>query len=138
MGSFAAGQVGYKHLARRYPSDIPLHRRFGYFFLGALVIVLPAWLLFGNPEKLPTTPSQWGVLVWMGVLATALGQFCWNKGATLVDAGTLAVMNNMAVPVGLILNLLFWDTDADLLRLTLGGLIILASLRINRLGRRTA
>jgi len=136
--TFAAGQVGYKHLARRYPSDIPLHRRFGYFFLGALVIVLPAWLLFGNPEKLPTTPSQWGVLVWMGVLATALGQFCWNKGATLVDAGTLAVMNNMAVPVGLILNLLFWDTDADLLRLTLGGLIILASLRINRLGRRTA
>lgn len=136
--TFAAGQVGYKHLARRYPSDIPLHRRFGYFFLGALVIVLLAWLLFGNPEKLPTTPSQWGVLVWMGVLATALGQFCWNKGATLVDAGTLAVMNNMAVPVGLILNLLFWDTDADLLRLTLGGLIILASLRINRLGRRTA
>ena len=47
-------------------------------------------------------------------------------------------MNNMAVPVGLILNLLFWDTDADLLRLTLGGLIILASLQINRLGRRTA
>ncbi len=136
--TFAAGQVGYKHLARRYPSDIPLHRRFGYFFLGALVIVLPAWLLFGNPDKLPTTPSQWGVLVWMGVLATALGQFCWNKGATLVDAGTLAVMNNMAVPVGLILNLLFWDTDADLLRLTLGGLIILASLQINRLGRRTA
>ena len=73
--TFAAGQVGYKHLARRYPSDIPLHRRFGYFFLGALVIVLPAWLLFGNPDKLPTTPSQWGVLVWMGVLATALGQF---------------------------------------------------------------
>ena len=136
--TFAAGQVGYKHLARRYPSDIPLHRRFGYFFLGALVIVLPAWLLFGNPDKLPTTPSQWGVLVWMGVLATALGQFCWNKGATLVDAGTAMLFITAKVPVGLILNLLFWDTDADLLRLTLGGLIILASLQINRLGRRTA
>ncbi|MGK9064621.1 carboxylate/amino acid/amine transporter [Stutzerimonas chloritidismutans] len=132
--TFAAGQVGYKHLAQRYPSDIPLYRRFGYFFLGALVIVLPAWLLFGNPDKLPSTPAQWGVLIWMGVLATALGQFCWNKGATLVDAGTLAVMNNMAVPVGLILNLVIWGTETNLLLLAIGGVIILASLRINRLG----
>ena len=132
--TFAAGQVGYKHLAQRYPSDIPLYRRFGYFFLGALVIVLPAWLLFGNPDKLPSTPAQWGVLIWMGVLATALGQFCWNKGATLVDAGTLAVMNNMAVPVGLILNLVIWGTETNLLLLAIGGAIILASLRINRLG----
>ncbi|GAB6386717.1 carboxylate/amino acid/amine transporter [Stutzerimonas marianensis] len=136
--TFAAGQVGYKHLAHRYPSDIPLYRRFGYFFLGALVIVLPAWLLFGNPERLPSTSMQWGVLVWMGILATALGQFCWNKGATLVDAGTLAVMNNMSVPVGLVLNLVIWGTETDLLLLTIGGLIILASLRINRLGLKQA
>ncbi|MCG6541942.1 carboxylate/amino acid/amine transporter [Pseudomonas sp. KSR10] len=136
--TFAAGQVGYKHLAQRYPSDIPLYRRFGYFFLGALVIVLPAWLLFGHVDKLPTTASQWGVLIWMGVLATALGQFCWNKGATLVDAGTLAVMNNMAVPVGLVLNLLFWGTETNLVLLAIGGLIILASLWINRLGRKQA
>jgi drug/metabolite transporter (DMT)-like permease len=72
----------------------------------------------------------------MGVLATALGQFCWNKGATQVDAGTLAVMNNMAVPVGLVLNLLFWGTATNLPLLTIGGLIILASLWINRMGRR--
>lgn len=136
--TFAAGQVGYKHLAQRYPSDVPLHRRFGYFFLGALVIVLPAWLMFGNPDKLPSTVDQWAVLVWMGILATALGQFCWNKGATQVDAGTLAVMNNMAVPVGLILNLLFWGTQTDLMLLALGGLLILASLKINGLGRQQA
>ena len=136
--TFAAGQVGYKHLALRYPSDVPLHRRFGYFFLGALVIVLPAWLLFGNPDNLPSTSTQWGVLIWMGVLATALGQFCWNKGATLVDAGTLAVMNNMAVPVGLVLNILFWSTETNLVILTIGGLIILASLKINNLGRKQA
>lgn len=136
--TFAAGQVGYKHLAHRYPSDIPLYRRFGYFFMGALIIVLPAWLFFGNPDKLPSTTSQWVVLAWMGVLATALGQFWWNKGATLVDAGTLAVMNNMAVPVGLVLNLMFWSKETNLLLLTVGGSIILASLWINRFGRQNA
>lgn len=79
---------------------------------------------------------QWGVLVWMGLLATALGQFWWNKGATQVDAGTLAVMNNLSVPVGLLINLLVWNTEEDLLRLTVGGLIIVGSLWVNRLGRK--
>ncbi len=100
--------------------------------------MLPAWLLFGDAQKLPTTTTQWSVLIWMGVLATALGQFCWNKGATLVDAGTLAVMNNMSVPVGLLLNLLIWGTSTNLVLLAVGGTIILASLRINRLGQMKA
>lgn len=132
--TFAAGQVGYKHLAAHYQSQIPLHRRFGYFFLGALLVVLPAWLILGDPERLPTTPTQWGVLLWMGVLATALGQFCWNKGATLVDAGTLAVMNNLSVPVGLVINLLVWGSETRLDLLAIGGALILASLWINRAG----
>ncbi|MCF7202046.1 carboxylate/amino acid/amine transporter [Pseudomonas oligotrophica] len=134
--TFAAGQVGYRQLARRYPSAIPLHRRFGYFFLGALVVVLPAWLALGDPDRLPSTDLQWGVLLWMGVLATALGQFCWNKGATQVDAGTLAVMNNLSVPVGLVLNLVFWGSHADLLLLVVGGGLIVASLKVNGLSRR--
>ncbi|WP_027589532.1 carboxylate/amino acid/amine transporter [Pseudomonas sp. RL] len=135
--TFATGQVLYKRLVARHPCDVPLFRRFGYFFLGALIIVLPAWLLLGNPQRLPTTDVQWGVLVWMGLLATALGQFWWNKGATQVDAGTLAVMNNLSVPVGLLINLLVWNTEEDLLRLTVGGLIIVGSLWVNRLGRKS-
>lgn len=132
--TFAAGQVFYKHLVQRYPSDIPQFRRFGYFFVGALLVALPGWLLFGNLQKLPTTELQWGVLVWMGLLATALGQFWWNKGGTLVDAGTLAVMNNLHVPVGLLINLLIWNESADLPRLALGGAVIVASLGVNRFG----
>ncbi|KAF1052537.1 MAG: hypothetical protein GAK43_01873 [Stenotrophomonas maltophilia] len=135
--TFAAGQVLYKHLVARYPSPIPQHRRFGYFFLGALLVALPGWLLLGNPHKLPSTEVQWGVLLFMGLFATALGQFWWNKGGTQVDAGTLAVMNNLHVPVGLLINLLIWNQQADLLRLALGGAVIVASLGVNRLGRRS-
>lgn len=134
--TFAAGQVGYKHLAARYQSQIPLHRRFGYFFIGALLVVLPAWLLLGDPERLPTSSTQWGVLLWMGVLATALGQFCWNKGATLVNAGTLAVMNNLSVPVGLIINFLVWGSETRLDLLLVGGSLIIGSLWISRNGPR--
>lgn len=132
--TFAAGQVLYKHLVARYPSDIPQYRRFGYFFVGALLVALPGWMLLGNPAKLPATEVQWLVLLFMGLLATALGQFWWNKGATLVDGGTLAVMNNLHVPVGLLINLLIWNEHADLARLALGGGVIVASLWVNRLG----
>ncbi|OLU23275.1 hypothetical protein BVH03_23965 [Pseudomonas sp. PA15(2017)] len=134
--TFAAGQVLCRQLLMRYPTEQPLHRFFGHFFLGALVLVLPSFLLFGNPDKLPSTALQWGILLWMGLFATALGLFWWVKGSVKVDAGTLAVMNELHVPAGLVVNLLIWNRDADLPRLALGGAIILASLWLNRLGRR--
>ena len=134
--TFAAGQVLCRQLLMRYPTEQPLHRFFGHFFLGALVLVVPSFLLFGNPDKLPSTALQWGILLWMGLFATALGLFWWVKGSVKVDAGTLAVMNELHVPAGLVVNLLIWNRDADLPRLALGGAIILASLWLNRLGRR--
>jgi len=133
--AFAAGQVLYRHLVARYPSDVPLFRRFGYFYLGALLVALPAFLAFGDAGRLPQTSLQWGVLVWLGLGASGLGMYWWNKGATLVDAGTLAVMNNALVPAGLLVNLLLWNREADLLRLGLGGAVILLSLWLPRLGR---
>jgi len=135
--TFAAGQVLCRQLLARYPTELPLHRFFGHFFLGALLLALPSWLIFGNPAKLPQTAAQWGVLAWMGLFATALGMFWWVKGSTRVDAGTLAIMNELHVPAGLLVNLLIWNRNADLPRLALGGAVILASLWLNRLGRKT-
>lgn len=133
--AFAAGQVMYRQLVARYPSDIPLYRRFGYFYLGALAVALPSFLVFGDASRLPSTPLQWGVLLWLGIAASGLGLYWWNKGGTRVDAGTLAVMNNALVPAGLLVNLLLWNREADLGRLALGGSVILVSLWINRWGR---
>lgn len=134
--TFAAGQVLCRQLLTRYPTEQPLHRFFGHFFLGALVLALPSFLLFGNPDRLPQTAVQWGVLLWMGLFATALGMFWWVKGSTRVDAGTLAIMNELHVPAGLLVNLLIWNREANLPRLAMGGAVILASLWLNRLGRR--
>lgn len=133
--TFAAGQVLCRRLLLRYPVDRPLHRFFGHFFLGAMVLALPSFLLFGDGARLPQTAVQWGVLVWMGLFATALGMFWWVKGSVQVNAGTLAVLNELHVPAGLVVNLLIWNRDADLPRLAAGGAVILASLWISRLGR---
>ncbi|MFI8479548.1 carboxylate/amino acid/amine transporter [Pseudomonas sp. NPDC078700] len=133
--TFAAGQVFYKHLLPRYPSPIPPYQRFGYFYLGALLVALPAFLIFGNAARMPATVTQWSVLLWLGVMASGLGLYWWNKGASQVDGATLAVMNNLLVPAGLLVNLLLWNHHADWLRLGLGASVIGLSLVISHFAR---
>lgn len=128
---FAIGQVGYKVVIERYEVKVPQHTIFGLFYLGALCVALPAFLLLGNPEKLPTTNLQWGILIYLGTIASGLGYYLWNRGATMVNAGALAVMNNVLVPAGIVVNVLIWNRDADLFTLAIGGAVILASLWIN-------
>ena len=134
--TYAAGQVLYRRLVARYPSDLPHYRRFSFFYLGALAVVLPAFMLFGKANFLPEAPLQWGVLVFLGLVSTALGLYWWNKGACMVSGGTLAVMNNLHVPVGLLLNLLIWNQHEPLGRLFIGGLVIVLAVWISRLDRR--
>jgi carboxylate/amino acid/amine transporter len=129
--TFAAGQVGYKHAMLRFPVELPAYRTFGYFFFGALIVSLPSFLIFGDASRLPTDSLQWGILGWLGLAASGLGLFLWNRGACRVDAGTLAIMNNALVPAGLLVNLLIWNRDADLLRLAIGGSVIGLSLWLN-------
>ncbi|RUR55915.1 carboxylate/amino acid/amine transporter [Vreelandella populi] len=128
---FALGQVGYRRLAADLPPTLAWHNVFGWFFIGAMLVALPAYLLFGNNDALPATPIQWGVLAWLGLMASGAGYFVWNQGATKVDAGTLAIMNNALIPAGLLVNLLIWNRDADIIRLLIGALIMGASLWLN-------
>ncbi len=128
---FAIGQVAYKHVIEEQEIELPQHTIFGYFYLGALVVASVAFLLLGSTSKLPTTPVQWSILVYLGVIASGVGYFVWNKGACLVNAGALAIMNNALVPAGLIVNIVIWNRDADVTRLSIGGAIILLSLWVN-------
>ncbi len=66
-------------------------------------------------------------MLWLGIGASGLGYFLWNKGACEVDSGTLAIMNNALIPAAIIVNLVFWHKDADILRLCLGGAVIYIS-----------
>jgi carboxylate/amino acid/amine transporter len=128
---FALGQVGYKVLLERERIVLPQRAVFGYFYLGALVVTVLTWILFGNPAKLPTTSLQWGILLYLGMIASGLGYFFWNKGATKVDAGILAIMNNALIPAGLIVNLVIWNREANLTRLVLGGGVLFFSLLLH-------
>jgi len=126
---FALGQVLYKKLLENDGlKDVKQSTIFGYFHFGALIMSTAAFLLFGNMERITPDPTQWAVLLWLGVIASGLGYFLWNRGATEVDSGTLAIMNNAVVPLGLIVNLLLWGKDINYQSLILGGGLILLAL----------
>ncbi|SNY78156.1 carboxylate/amino acid/amine transporter [Enterobacter sp. CC120223-11] len=128
--SFAIGMVGYKRLMEIHP--MPQHNAFAWFYMGAFLVAVVAWFLLGNPNKLPTTTLQWGILVWLGVAASGIGYFMWNYGATQVDAGTLGIMNNMHVPAGLLVNLAIWQQQPHWPSFITGALVIVASLWVHR------
>ena len=129
---FALGQVLYKKLLEDPElSGVRQSRIFGYFHFGALAISLAAFALFGNTAKITPDPTQWAVLLWLGIVASGLGYFLWNRGATQVDSGILAIMNNAVVPLGLIVNLVVWGKHIDTTALLLGGGLILLALWIH-------
>lgn len=123
---FAFGQVAYRQLnlgstgAQRY--------NFGWFFAGATITSLLATALFADWNKMPTTTLDYGILVWLGVVASGLGYWLWNAGARQVNANQLAVMNNVLIPAGLVVNFVFWQQNVNWLTLSAGSALILLSL----------
>ncbi|WP_392553369.1 carboxylate/amino acid/amine transporter [Orbus wheelerorum] len=128
--AFAIGQVGYKRIIELY--HLPQHYSFAWVYMGAAIISMICWLIFGNVHMLPTTPIQWLIIIWLGVVASGLCYFLWNYGATKVDSGTLAIMNNMVIPVGILLNVVIWHQQIEWGRFIIGSAIIILSLVIHQ------
>lgn len=122
---FAAGQVCYKRLPL---GDVrnQVHV-FALFFIGATIVTGAAMLSFANFDLQPSTPLQWTILLWLGLVASGVGYLAWNLGAKRVNTAQLATMNNMLIPAGLLVNFAFWGQDVNWLRLALGAAILAGS-----------
>lgn len=130
---FAIGQVTYKYLLKSTPElqTKPKHTIFGLFFIGAFLVAFIAFFIFGSTQKLPTTALQWAILIYLGAVASGLGYYFWNKGVVKVNTGSLAIMNNALIPLGLIVNLVIWNKEANVVKIIIGGSLIFASLVLN-------
>lgn len=125
---FAAGQVWYRRLA----AGAPWRDRevFAWLYLGgAAAAALSMAAAPGPLPRLEGAPAA--VLLYLGLLASGIGFFLWNTGASRVSAGVLAVMNNLKVPLAVIVSLVFFAEEADLLRLAVGGAAIALALYLN-------
>lgn len=121
--AFAIGQVLYRRLRARHTA-IRDRDVFGLLYAGAFAVTLPVTLLRTNFSALPLTATNLGILLYLGLGASALGFFLWNVGATRVATGTLAAMNNAKIPLAVACSLLVFGETADYPRLIVGGILL--------------
>lgn len=125
---FAAGQIAYKRIRPTLPAGVSDAGIFFWPCAGALVATALASGFMTDWSAFQPTASQWVVLAYLGMLASGVGFFLWNYGATRVNTGTLAVFNNAKVPLGVACSLIFFgEQPASIPRLLISlALLILA------------
>jgi len=127
--AFAAGQIFYRH-ARTWPETPDDQRGFALLYAGGFVVAFTVMLAKGAmPSSI--TFDQRLTLLYLGVIASGVGFFMWNRGATQVSAGTLAVMNNAKLPLAIACSLIFFGESADIPRLLVSLSLLGLALWVN-------
>ncbi len=121
---FAGGQVAWRRERARLPPRVSDASVFALLYAGALVLALAVSWATTDWRRFAPDRSQWATIAYLGVVASGLCFFLWNKGATRVNAGTLAVFNNAKIPLGIACALIVFREKADLGRLLIGGALM--------------
>ena len=138
---FAYGQVTYRTLRHGPLRHVKDHEVFAWLYLGGVAISLVTATLSGGWNQLPgITGKEWLVILYLGLIASGCCFFWWNKGATLTRVATLAVFNNLKIPVAILIAVWVFGERTDWSRLILGAsiMILAAWLSERQHRRRTA
>lgn len=127
---FAVGQISYRRLLADRPHLTDL-QAFPWCALGAAVVsvafALPTLAQDGLPQL---NTAQMGVLLYLGTVASGLGFFLWNTAARGVNSGTLAVMNDLKIPLGMVMAVVVFGESAAWGRVTVGLVCIALALAL--------
>ena len=126
--AFAFGQIAYRDWKHVHTS-VPDSAVFALLTLGGTVCAGLFSFAFADRASLLITSTQWLSILYLGLVASGLGFFLWNKGATKTNPGTLAAFNNAVVPLAMLFSLFIFGeinqvSTEQLIRLAIGGLLI--------------
>lgn len=126
--AFGFGQVYYRDWKRKHP-ETKEHQIFALTYAGGFLVAGIASLFFSDWSKIQVDTKQLQVLAYLGIVASGLGFFFWNKGAARSRPGTLAALNNAVVPMAMACSLFIFGEVKDiegpaLLRLLAGSVCI--------------
>ena len=126
--SFAFGQVAYRDWKRANPR-VPDRSVFALLSLGGVFSVGCFSLVLTDFQAMELSTDHWKAILYLGCIASGLGFFLWNKGASVSNPGTLAAFNNAVVPLAVLFSLfIFGEADnldtESLIRLTVGAGLI--------------
>jgi drug/metabolite transporter (DMT)-like permease len=126
---FATGQVWYKRI--KFNNDLADKNLFAWLYTGAFILSGINMMIFTNPLEITITTNQIYVLLYLGVISSGICFFLWNIGATKVNAGSLAALNNLKIPLGIAAAIFIFGESADFIRMIISLLIIMAALLLS-------
>jgi drug/metabolite transporter (DMT)-like permease len=127
---FAVGQLAWRREHRRLAGLATEVQLFALTYLGALLLTALISLETNPWRSLSLTLPQGLTLLYLGLVASGLCFFLWNLGAQKVNAGMLAVLNNLKMPLAVACSLFFFHEQANLPRLLLGSAVILCGIAL--------
>ena len=128
--SFAYGQVYYKKLMKNIPEKKDLNI-FAILYFGGFITAFIFTFFTTDYSSLSLTNNELLTLAYLGVVASGIGFFLWNYGARKTNAGSLAVFNNLKIPLGIIVSVIFFSEEVNIWNILIGGLIVSFALVIN-------
>ena len=127
---FAFGQVYFKKILEKNANIKPI-QIFSFLYFGAIIISGLFSLTFTDFSTITISANQWLSLIYLGIVASGIGFFLWNVGVTKVEAGSLAVLNNLKIPLAILFAFILLDESIDLIKLIAGSVIIVIALIAN-------
>ncbi len=125
--AFAAGQIYYRKLAIAAQQWDNL-AFFSIVYLGGTLFTLLTSLCTASWNDLhQITAKQWALLGYLGIIASGLCFFLWNIGGTKVSAGSYALLNNLKIPLGVLISLWFLGEKCNYILLLITLLIFMIS-----------
>jgi drug/metabolite transporter (DMT)-like permease len=103
---------------------------FGLLYLGGFATAAVVAGALTPWRTLVVTQAQVWTLVYLGAIASGVSFFLWNYAARRVETGTLAIFNDLKVPLAVAVSLLVFGEKTDPLRLAIGGLLAVGALVI--------
>lgn len=128
--SFAFGQVYYKKTIQ-IKSDLKDKNIFGILYLGGFLTAFAFSLFTTEYSQISLNKTEILTLLYLGIIPSGIGFFLWNYGAKLTNIGSLAIFNNLKIPLGIFVSILFFKETANYWNLFIGGLLVTIALVIN-------
>lgn len=120
--AFGFGQIYYRQILQ--DTQIKDQNIFALLYLGATILTAIFSGFTTDFTALSISTEQIYTLIYLGMVASGLGFFLWNTGARKTDAGTLAVFNNLKIPLAMIVSLFVFGETVSVVKLLIGGTII--------------
>ncbi len=127
---FAWGQVSYRDIMRS-AKNIKDINVFAFLYFGALIVTFASALITVEVSNISITLKEAMTLLYLGTVSSGIAFFFWNYGVRRAMIGTIAIFNNLKIPLAIIVSLLVFREEGNILKIIAGGSILAIAILYN-------